>query len=272
MGFSDDVHKAFKSGELVTNSYKYTSKWGATLYLEYYLTPIRQNNLVTGVMAKIEDITKRKEAEAEVESLLKEKDLILREVHHRIKNNMSSIEGLLMLQVEHSGDDNVKSELKEAVSRLRSMRVLYEKLYQSEDFISTSFKAYMEKLVDDIAGVFPERSNIIIKKELDDFPVPSEIMFSLGIIINELLTNALKYAFNENTGENIINISARKKASIVTLTVSDNGAGYTDPGKERSEGFGLKLITMLSKQISGSCEFHNDKGAVFSLSFNVEEV
>ena len=269
IGFSASMQKVMNLKETIHDSVYYTSRWGSSHYLDYILTPIFEDNKLTAVMARIEDITERKIAEDKVEALLKEKDIILREVHHRIKNNMASIEGLLKLQVENNTNEEVRSELKDAVSRLTSMRILYEKLYQSEDFLETSSEAYLSKLIDDIAGVFPESSKIKFKKDIDDFMIPSEIIFSLGIIINELLTNALKYAFNEIVDEKIIFVSANKNNSTVNITVRDNGVGYSSPGKGRKGGFGIQLVSMLSEQIGGKAEFYNDNGAVFSINFTV---
>lgn len=269
VGFSDNFLKAIESGEDVYDHALYKSKWGTELYLEYNLTPIKTDGCVIGVMAKVEDITERKAAEHKIDSLLKEKDIILREVHHRIKNNMASVEGLLKLQLENSTNSDVKTELKDAVGRLSSMRILYEKLYQSEDFIQTSSGDYLTKLVDNIAEVFPENENIQFEKSFEDFMIPTDITFSLGIIINELLTNSLKYAFSQSVSAKIIKITARKNGTLVNIVVRDNGVGFKQPGEERDGGFGMQLITLLSEQIGGSAEFYNDDGAVFSISFNI---
>lgn len=222
------------------------------------------------VTGTFQDVTKRKNAENKVEALLQEKNLILHEVHHRIKNNMSSIESLLRLQIENSGVTEVRAELRDAVSRLSSMRVLYDKLYQSEDFIETSSLAYFTKLIDEIAEVFPENVHLTIEKQLDDFMIPSEVTFALGIIINELLTNSLKYAFSAESKKNIIKISANKTGKSVKIIVSDNGAGYSNPeDMVHSCGFGIKLIRMMSEQLGGSAEFSNNGGAVCSIRFKV---
>lgn len=270
VGFSADLAAVLKDRKSVSNSANYESKWGKTLYLEYDLTPIESGNSFIGVMGKIEDITERKHAEARIEALLKEKDIILREVHHRIKNNMSSIESLFRLQVDNSDNFEVKTELKDAISRLSSMRVLYEKLYQSDDFMETSSKAYLTRLIDDIAEVFPESENITIEKQFEDFMIPSKITFSLGIIINELLTNSLKYAFTKDDENKLIFVSAKKTGTTVSIIVRDNGVGYAGfDNPAESSGFGLQLVRMLSEQIGGSTDFYNDDGAVFTIDFRI---
>ncbi len=269
VGFSADLEKVIKTGKSLSNSTNYVSKWDTTHFLEYDIIPIKDEDVLHGIMVKIEDITLKKQAETRIESLLKEKDIILREVHHRIKNNMNSMEGLLKLQIENSPDDNVRKELKDAVARLSSMRILYEKLYQSEDFMGTSSEEYLSKLIDDIAGVFPESENITIIKHIEDFMMPPEITFALGIIINEILTNALKYAFNVEGGNKVILVSANKKDNSVNIMVRDNGAGFPEPGEKPQRGFGLQLIRMLAEQIGGKAEFQNDGGAVVSIKFDI---
>ena len=178
------------------------------------------------MIGTFEEVTARVHAEERINSLLKEKDIILREVHHRIKNNMASIEGLLRIQADSSSDERVGMELKDAVSRLGSMRVLYEKLYESEEFLETSSKAYLSKLIDDIADVFPECGEVCIEKKIDDFSIPTKLSFSLGIIINELFTNALKYAFTDAASERLIRITAVKTGRTVNICVRDNGIGF----------------------------------------------
>ena len=270
-GFSADFSRTVESGECVSNCIHYTSKWGSTCCLEYYLTPIKRKGIVTGVMGKVEDITDRKQAENKIETLLTEKDLILREVHHRIKNNMASIESLLKIQLERSSEENVRLQLKDAVGRLSSMRVLYEKLYQSEDFMQTSIDAYISRLVDEITEIFPESENIRVEKALQSFSIPSDVIFPLGIIINELLTNTLKYAFTEKATEKLILIATRKTGRSVNIMVRDNGTGFPDQSQKGSGGFGLKLIRMLSEQIGAVPNFYNDGGAVFSIDFEITE-
>ena len=269
VGFSDDLRKAIETGESVFNSTNYKSKWGVTIYLEYYLTPISSGGRLIGVMGKLEDITARKTAEMKVEALLNEKDLMVREVHHRIKNNMASMEGLLRLQIDNTDNPEVKTGLKEAVSRLGSMRILYEKLYQSGDFMETETGPYLSRLIDEIISVFPEGDEVVIEKNIDNFAVPTDKIFVLGIIMNELLTNCMKYAFNDKTDDKRIFISAVKSGKCVSIKIHDNGPGYPEADPLSSGGFGLRLIKMLSEQIGGNALFKNEDGAVFTLNFDV---
>ncbi|MDC7127278.1 MAG: histidine kinase dimerization/phosphoacceptor domain -containing protein, partial [Spirochaetales bacterium] len=118
-------------------------------YLEYHIIPIICGNEISAIMITVEDVTEQKLSDIKIKSLLKEKELLLREVHHRIKNNMASVESLLRLQYDSIDNKKCQSILIDASSRVSSMRVLYDRLFQSGDFIETSFEAYFSTLIDE---------------------------------------------------------------------------------------------------------------------------
>ncbi|MBA4419417.1 MAG: hypothetical protein C0392_16165, partial [Syntrophus sp. (in: bacteria)] len=147
------------------------------------------------------DLTKRMEAEEKIKSLLAEKELLLREVHHRIKNNMNVIMSLFSLQSSTQKDPSVISSLEDARNRIQTMMVLYDKLYRSADFREISTKEYLTSLVDEIVMHFPNWGSIDIETEIDDFALDAKTLSPMGIILNELLTNAMKHAFPPETFE-----------------------------------------------------------------------
>ncbi len=267
-GFSGDLRRTIETKDPVSNSMLYQSKWGSEHYLEYSLNPIRIDGNITGIMAKIEDITDRKAAEVKIETLLKEKDLILREVHHRIKNNMAWVESLLRLQGDEAANEGEKTALMDAAGRVGSLRVLYESLFESEEFRETSSAVYLSNLIGDITEVFYQSRDVDIRTHIDDFQLSPGKLFHLGIIINELVTNCMKYAFKNMSGEKIIEISvSRSKDETACLVVRDNGRGLPDGESGDSTGFGLMLIRMLAEQLGGNLEYRNDGGAVFTIEF-----
>ncbi|PKL15727.1 MAG: hypothetical protein CVV49_19935 [Spirochaetae bacterium HGW-Spirochaetae-5] len=160
---------------------------------DYNESDIRQLNLMMDAVWKI---VQRKQSEDEVLNLLSEKELLLKEVHHRIKNNMSTISNLLRIQGEDQDNPEIKKLLFDAEGRVLSMMVLYDKLYRSADFEKMSIADYLPALVDEILANFPERMSVTIEKQIDDFILDVKILQSLGVIINELLTNIMKYAFS----------------------------------------------------------------------------
>jgi len=215
------------------------------------------------------DITERKQAEEEIKRQLAEKEILLKEVHHRIKNNIASIGGLLSLHVQSATNPEATAVLQDAIGRVNSMRVLYDKLLLSEDYKDVSVKNYLSDLIDTVIAIFPNKAKIKIDKRIADFQLDPKRLFPLGIIINELLTNIMKYAFtNRDTG--LIKISLTNVDNRVALTIQDNGIGLPD-GFDINvpEGFGLKLVKMLSQQLGGSFSMEKHAGTRCKIEFNV---
>jgi len=198
-----------------------------------------------------------------------EKELLLKEVHHRIKNNMRTMMNLLSLQSSVLKDSPAVTALQDARSRMQSMGVLYEKLYRSEDFREISIKDYLPPLIDEIVGVFPHNEMVKIETEIADFSLSARLLSPLGIIVNELVTNAMKYAFTGRT-TGTIRVSAASKNNRATLVFEDNGCGIPESiDIENSTGFGLQLIGMLTKQLKGTIRLDRQHGSRFILEFDV---
>ncbi len=215
------------------------------------------------------DITEMKNAEQKIQSLLAEKELILKEVHHRMKNYMNNISGLISLQIEETMDPVTITALEDVGRRVSSMRLLYNKLYQSADYNHMAVNNYIPSLVDEILANFPNSCKVRINKEIDDFVLDAKRLQSLGIMINELLTNIMKYAFNERD-DGIINISMKVNDNSVSLIIQDNGIGIPlSINFENSTGFGMQLVSMLTKQIGGSIRIEREKGTRFILEFDI---
>jgi PAS domain S-box-containing protein len=199
----------------------------------------------------------------------KEKELLLREVHHRIKNNMNTIVGLLSIQTDTVKEPSAIAALEDTMSRIRSMMMLYDKLYQSKGFIEISIKEYLSPLVDEIAGIFPNRRAVIINKNIDEFVVNAETLFSLGIIVNELITNMMKYAFS-GRDSGIIKLTASLTGDRASVVIQDNGIGMPESiDIYNSKGFGLQLVGMLVQQIGGSINIERDNGTKFTIEFGI---
>jgi len=215
------------------------------------------------------DITIRKAAEERIQLLLTEKEILLKEVHHRIKNNMNTIKGLLYLQSESLKGTPVWAAMHDAENRVQSMIVLYDKLYCSNNYRELSLKDYLETLSGEILATCSNRTAVRLEYRLEDFILNVQFLAPLGIILNELLTNSMKHAFPEaDTG--IITISASKKDDLVTFCVSDDGRGMPEAaGTNGHRGFGLDLVKMLTEQIDGRMETISDGGTAVTLTFTV---
>ena len=217
----------------------------------------------------VEDITERKQAEAEIERQLAEKETLLKEVHHRIKNNIASIEGLLFLRVQSSTNPEAVAVLQEAIGRVNSMRILYDKLLLSEGYKDIPVKNYAESLTDAIVALFPGSAKVTVEKRITDFHLDPKRLFPLGLIINELITNKMKHAFiDKDTG--VIQVSLTNVDKHVTLTIQDNGIGLPDGFDiEQAKGFGLMLVKMLTQQLGGFFSMAKQAGTRCTVEFNI---
>ena len=219
------------------------------------------------IQCNIRDITERKEAEFRIQKLLSEKEILLQEVHHRIKNSMNTIRGLLSLQAETLEDPTAVEALKDSGSRVQSMMLLYDKLYRSLNYTEVSIREYLSSLVDEIIENFPNSKLVRIEKEIDDFPIDAKKLQAIGIIINELLTNSMKYAF-AGKDRGLIKVSVTLSGTHVRIAIQDDGKGIpADVDFENSTGFGLTLVRMLASQIDSTIRMEREKGTTFILEF-----
>jgi PAS domain S-box-containing protein len=217
----------------------------------------------------VNNITERKLAEDKIKSLLAEKEIILKEVHHRIKNNMNTLIGLLSLQANTLDDKLSKLALGDAEGRIRSMMVLYEKLYLSDNYNDIKVKEYLPSLIGEVINNFPNSSTVNFDIVVDDFILDVKIIQTLGIIINELLTNIMKYAFS-GRDFGLIEIELKEEKGELTLTIQDDGIGLPEGFSiDNTKGFGLKLIKMLNKQLDGSFTIEDNPGTRCTLKFPV---
>jgi len=240
-----------------------------TQFIQVSFNPIVQGDQVIGGSCFGSDITDRKNAELEIQKQLNEKETLLREVHHRVKNNMATIESLLSLQAGSTALPDVKIALQDTISRVQSSRVLYDKLLVSDNLNEVSIKPYTNGLIDAIITVFDLENSITIERRIADFGISPQKAFFLGIIINELLTNVFKHAFEDRDG-GTVSVSLGKEGSTVVLTIQDNGVGFDERTlNNESPGFGLTVVTMLVEQSGGTFSRSNDNGATSVVRFEL---
>ncbi len=222
---------------------------------------------IGGVAISFVDITGHRHAEQDAAIRLADKETLLKEVHHRVRNNISSIVGLLSIQADSITDSEARTALHSAIGRVESMNVLYDKLLVSPQYGAGSVKSYLEDLADTVVAVFPAGANATLEKRIADFDVKPNSLFLLGLITNELLTNSMKYAFDGDTG-GAITLVLERSGNRVTLIVQDDGAGLPlgfDP--ESTKGFGLTLVRSLSRQLNGSFSISTQNGTRSVLEF-----
>ena len=194
----------------------------------------------------------------------RQKELLLREVLHRTKNNMSTIASMLTLQAEMVRETTAKEALEDARNRVHSMQLLYEKLHTPEEIGEMSIRDYLPPLAYDIVDLFPPAKNVMVNTEIEEFTLPAKKLSALGIIANELITNAMKYAF-EGRDDGMITVAGQKRGDEVTIVVEDNGNGM--PDLSGVEGFGFSLVDSLVQQLNGELIVEHDGGTRFILTF-----
>lgn len=231
-----------------------TVLWNSAFILE------KENNTIVATIAQGVDITERKKAEEKVKHQLLEKEIILKETHHRIKNNFATLVSLLSLQTQSTSNKEAQSSLQDAIGRVNSMNLLYDKLLLTDDYRITSVQAYLSILIDDIIGLFPGELDLTVEKHLVDFNLEPNLLVPLGIIVNELLTNIMKYAFNNSKTGKIV-FTLKKDDDHIILSIQDNGHGIPKGFDiSKSTGFGLKLVQLLSQQLKGTYTIENNNG------------
>jgi PAS domain S-box-containing protein len=215
------------------------------------------------------DVTKYKQAEKEINRQLEEKNILLKEVHHRIKNNIAAIASVLSLHLRSTSNPEAVAVLKEVLGRVKSMGILYDNLLIGEGYRDISMPKYVESLVASVISLFPEQPKVDLALRVDDFSLGSKWLFPLGIILNEILTNTMKYAF-VGRERGAIRLSITCADGRVTLILQDDGRGLPAGfALENSKGFGLMLVKMLSEQLDGSFSIVSDKGTFSTLTFKV---
>ena len=215
----------------------------------------------------------QKEA-AKTESSLQEKELLLREIHHRVKNNLQVISSLLSLQSRTSKDEQAIEMAKESQNRIKVMALIHEKLYRSKDFANVEFNDYIKNLVNDLfASYRVSASRISLKLEIEDLSLGIDTAIPTGLIINELVTNCLKYAFSKDSdGEIRISLCSLDDGQN-ELIVRDNGVGIPETlDIKNAESLGLRMITNLTERsLHGKVSINRDNGTEFRIIFREKE-
>ena len=214
------------------------------------------------------DITDRKRAEGLLTTSLKEKELLLREIHHRVKNSLQLISSLLSLQASEIDDEEIISRYKESENRIHTIALIHESLYQSTNISNINFRNYLEILIEDIINSYSVNTNKIKTiLKLRNYNLGIETAIPLGLIINELVSNSLKHAFNGyDKGE--IQISLEKNNDTYTLTVKDNGIGLPEGFNfEETSSLGILLINSLVNQLEGNMKVEVNGGTLVIINF-----
>jgi len=202
---------------------------------------------------------------AELDASNRQKELLLKEVHHRVKNNLNVIASIIGLQANRS-EGKGKEQLQLSKTRIESIAMVHEMLYQCDDFEYIDFSAYMRQLSGLLLGMFSNQKKIHVNIEAKEMRVPLEVMLQLGIIANELLTNSIKYAFEEQGGT--VTLTLKRKENGYIFTCGDDGKGVEEPeALLRNNSLGVKLVHLCVKQLQGTLTLSKPKGLLYTIEF-----
>jgi PAS domain S-box-containing protein len=268
-----DYHydKAFK-GVATNFEIETLDKDHKKVYLDIFLNPIIENNKILEVSGIAHNITDKKIDHQRVEQSLKEKDVLLKEVHHRVKNNMQIISSILNLQSSYVTDNYTLALLKESQNRIKTMAYIHESLYQNKSFTSVNFSEYIQTLSKNIIQSYvlsSEKVELILN--LEKINLNLDVSIPAGLIINELITNAIKHAFPDaKKGKVCLNLKSEN--NNICLEVTDNGVGIP-PGVDynNTNTLGLQLVNTLIDQLDGEIKFKSekDKGTEVLIKFKM---
>ncbi len=222
----------------------------------------------------IKEIEERKKIEEKMNQSLKEKDVLLKEIHHRVKNNMQIISSMLLLQSRYSNNENVKNILLESQNRIESMALVHEKLYQSDNLSSINFKQYVDSLAKNILTLYNRRSTVMYNIECEDeLNLTINTAIPLGLLISELMTNSVKHAF-KNIEKGIIKICLQKvkNDNKLQLTYFNDGNPFPENiniNNPNLKTYGLRLISILTSQLDGTIDLKRENGTTFVITFSM---
>lgn len=212
-------------------------------------------------------LRKTKSYSKKVSDSLNEKEWMLKEIHHRVKNNFQVISSLLNIQSNSIENKESIQQLNDAKNRIYSMSLVHQKLYEKDNFSKINTQEYFEELIEHISSSLFSRNNTTTTKvDCGDIVLPLETAVSLGLLSNELITNSVKYGKNEN-GITELNVKLQECKNEYNLLVSDTGKGFDNAAVSKSGSIGMELIEVLSEQIDGTFSFENRGGTIFSLRF-----
>jgi PAS domain S-box-containing protein len=222
----------------------------------------------SGAVHILSDITERKRTEEKIKASLLEKETMLKEIHHRVKNNLQVISSLLNMQSSYLQDENAREAISDSMARVRTMAMIHTQLYQSQDLARVNFGLFIRDLVANVRQSYAKfESPVEIHVDADETRLGVETSIPCGLILNELVSNALKHAFPEGKGGRI-DIRMRSEGNWVVLTVQDNGVGLPESVDCRNtQSLGLELVNLLTGQINGTIDLEVEEGTTFTITF-----
>lgn len=257
-----------KKGESRQMEVSFISK-GSERWLELFMNPIVDiEGKVTEISLVAHDITEKKKSEKEIVESLKEKEILLKEIHHRVKNNLQVISSILNLQSSFVKDEKILEILDESRNRIRSMAIIHENLYRTTNFSSIDFSNYLQNLASNlISSYYVQRGIIHLNTDMEKVELVLDQAIPCGLLVNELITNSIKYAFPVKK-EGSIFIGLKEENETIYIRIEDDGIGLPkDYSISESDTLGLQLVSTLVEQLDGEISVVSDEGTKYLITF-----
>ena len=253
---------------------RYQKKSGEYFYVQILSSAMEDcKGNISGWVLVVHNINEQKVKEEQIKSSLIEKEILLKEIHHRVKNNMQIVSSLLSLQAGYLNDNKLQEIFNESRNRIKALALIHEYLYKSKELTKIDFAYYVNDLVQNLFLSY--RVNLIKYKlmmSLDDIDFDIDTSINLGIIINELVSNSIKHAFNPDiNSENVIKVMLKEENNLIKMIISDNGKGFEDKiNLNETNSLGLQLVNTLINQLEGSLDINSNNGLEYQISFNYQ--
>lgn len=273
--FYEHFWNTIKSGEVFQGEFTNKKKSGELYHVIVSVAPIKNDEgEIQNFIAVQEDITQRRKSELKLRRTLEEKEVLLKEIHHRVKNNLAVVSGIMELQAFDEENNRLREKLHDSISRIQTMAAIHELLYQSDSFAHLNFEQTLKKLANNLLDTFHPRDNVTICYDIQPITLNINQALPMALIANEVITNALKHAFDDQKpGTVYVNIKEEK--NHITMQIKDNGHGFSSdegPAKQR-ESLGMTLIETLTEQLKGESTYQsNQSGTTFVLKFHKKDL
>ncbi|MDZ7659303.1 sensor histidine kinase [Fodinibius sp.] len=252
--------------------YKIKAIDGKIRHIKIQSTPITYEGDQRAIQIVGQDVTGQIEYERELKESLKEKETLLQEIHHRVKNNLAVVSGMMDLQTFSTENEEVRRLLTDSKNRIKTMALIHEKLYQSASLSQIEFGSYVKDLINNIKGVSASDKEIKVELEYDSFNLNVNQAVPCALIINEVVANAFEHAFTDQES-GLIKVTLENIEDKVIVSIKDNGRGLpSDFEYRKSKSIGMTIIETLIQQLEAEQKVKDKNGVSFTFSFEMKEI
>jgi len=273
MPIPQNQFEALLAGREKVVEYRMVTQGGDVRWVRDYARPVwdAEQGRTIAIYGAVQDITERKQAEAQLQASLREKEMLLKEIHHRVKNNLQVVSSLLALQADSVADARARQMFQDSVSRIRAMSLIHERLYRAKDLASIDACEYVRDLVAHLFSLYASPARVVRSYvRVDDLSLGIDTAIPCGLLLTELVSNVLKHAYPPEWGrEGRIDVELRAaKEGWLTLTVGDDGVGLpADLDLKQAQSLGLQLVNLLAGQLKGTVALDRSAGTTFRITF-----